>query len=87
MSDFQTYENCQELSDNFYLNWQVRGDEMHLQFVGNLDRDGGYLAFGRSGSDSASEMIGADVMVAHWVNDNGVVDDYMLTEKAQVLHN
>ena len=50
-------------------------------------RGGGYMSFGQSGSDTASEMTGADVFVAFW-SERGdpTVVDYKLTAKAQVLY-
>ena len=42
------------------------------------------MAFGRSGSDTASEMVGADVFVAFWDGNEAKVVDYFLTAKVQV---
>ena len=47
-------------------------------------RGGGYMAFGQSGSDTASEMTGADVFVAFWDRGDPMAVDYKLTSRAQV---
>ena len=43
-----------------------------------------YMAFGISGSNTSTNMVGADVVVT-WINDDGVnAIDYYLTERQQV---
>ena len=45
------------------------------------------MSFGRSGDDSRTEMIGADVVVA-WVGQDGIANavDYYLNQRQQVCH-
>ena len=49
-----------------------------------LDTDNGYMAFGLSGNEKESKMIGADVMVAFM--DNGMVklEDYTINQYSLV---
>ena len=44
------------------------------------------MAFGRSGSDSGTDMNGADVFVAYYDNDQVQVVDYYITAKSQVVN-
>jgi DOMON domain len=56
--------NCEPLTDNFQVRWQVDGENLNVELVG-LDIDEGmYLAFGLSGNDNETIMIGADAVVA-----------------------
>lgn len=43
-----------------------------------------YMAFGLSGSDSSSQMEGADVTVAYMDGTRGYATDYNITAKAPV---
>lgn len=50
------------------------------------DRSVDYMAFGLSGSESTYSMIGADVVVADWMDGQQPrAIDYHLTSYAQVL--
>ena len=49
-----------------------------------LDGPDAYMAFGRSGSDTATEMNGADVFVAYYRNDEVKVVDHHFTAESQV---
>ena len=43
-----------------------------------------YMAFGLSGSDTANQMVGADVTVAYYASIEPVAEDYYLSQQAQV---
>lgn len=43
-----------------------------------------YMAFGLSGSDSSSQMEGADVTIAYMDGTRGYATDYNITAKAPV---
>ncbi len=72
--------------DNTYqVHWTVMGDMIDVELRGRVE-PGSYLAFGLSGSDSASAMVGADVAVG-WIDKDtgeGMVEDYYLTAYEQV---
>ena len=52
-----------------------------MWFVFPIDQ---YMAFGISGSNTSTDMVGADVVVT-WINDDGPsAIDYYLTERQQV---
>ncbi|KAB7495687.1 Protein Skeletor, partial [Armadillidium nasatum] len=82
----QTKLNCEVLHDDlaFEVRWAVAGDSIVMQLVGKVD-DGEYMAFGISGSDTRSAMVGGDVTVA-WldqVTGSGEAVDYILNAKSQ----
>ena len=56
-------------------------DHVILAFMFTIDQ---YMAFGISGSDTSTNMVGADVVVT-WINDGGPsAVDYYLTDRQQV---
>ncbi|XP_063233288.1 protein Skeletor, isoforms D/E-like [Bacillus rossius redtenbacheri] len=82
----QSKLNCEVLHDDLALEvrWAVAGDSIVMQLVGRLAA-GEYMAFGPSGEDLASRMIGGDVVVA-WVDHaslKGYAVDYLLDAKSQ----
>ncbi|XP_068084801.1 protein Skeletor, isoforms D/E-like [Anabrus simplex] len=82
----QSKLNCEVLQDEkaFEVRWAVAGDSVVFQLVGKVD-EGDYMAFGLSGDNSSSAMIGGDVVVA-WINHTtlaGSADDYHLADKSQ----
>jgi hypothetical protein len=55
--------NCEPLTDDFQVRWQVDGDDLHVELVGRID-DGTYMSFGISGRPQTDTwMIGADAVV------------------------
>jgi hypothetical protein len=56
--------NCKQLHKNLQISWEVFGPAITMQLSGQVDEDD-YMAFGISGSDKKSQMIGADVVVAY----------------------
>jgi hypothetical protein len=48
------------------------------------DADAGYMSFGVGGDDQNAAMVGGDVAVAYFNNDQPMVDDYYLQSKALV---
>lgn len=75
--------NCEPLSAFVNLWWQVVGDEAIFEVEAAVDA-GTWVAFGISGSDTARQMIGADVAVTSLDDQgNARVADYFLTAKSQ----
>ncbi|XP_071947157.1 protein Skeletor, isoforms B/C-like isoform X2 [Antedon mediterranea] len=75
-------ENCEELSDTFQVFWQVTGQSIDIELKGVVDTDT-YMAFGLSGSDSMTSMVGSDVTVAWFDGTQGRAVDYNLNAYAQ----
>ncbi|XP_072014296.1 uncharacterized protein [Amphiura filiformis] len=82
-------QQCEVLSDDkFHVTWQIDPIQQAVDIT--LDarvEPGTYMAFGLSGSDSSSAMIGSDVAVA-WIDSqslNGIVQDYYLESRQQCL--
>ncbi|UYV60884.1 hypothetical protein LAZ67_1002667 [Cordylochernes scorpioides] len=78
-------DNCEEVfPDKLQVSWKMTNDHLYVQLEGKLE-DNEYMAFGRSGNDERAQMIGADVVVAFFDKDLGVVRvvDYFLTNKGQ----
>ncbi|XP_018574993.1 protein Skeletor, isoforms B/C-like, partial [Anoplophora glabripennis] len=82
----QSKLNCEVLYDDlaFEVRWAIAGESIVVQLVAKLD-NGDYMAFGVSGDNARSVMIGGDVVVA-WVDKEtlkGFAEDYYLADKAQ----
>ncbi|KAJ8709907.1 hypothetical protein PYW08_009911 [Mythimna loreyi] len=78
--------NCEVLHDElaFEVRWAVAGDSIVLQLVAKLE-DGEYMAFGPSGDNAKTQMVGGDPAVA-WVDKRtlkGFAEDYYLDAKSQ----
>lgn len=67
--------NCRQLHKNLQLSWEVFGPAVTMQLSGQVDIDD-YMAFGISGSDKKSQMIGADVAVTYIDGHLGQAVDY-----------
>ncbi|XP_066138270.1 protein Skeletor, isoforms B/C [Euwallacea fornicatus] len=70
--------NCLQLHKNFQVSWEIFGPAITIQLAGMVDEDE-YLAFGISGSNERSQMIGADVAVAYINGYQGFATDYNIT--------
>ncbi|KAH9632939.1 hypothetical protein HF086_002761 [Spodoptera exigua] len=82
----QSKLNCEVLYDElaFEVRWAVAGDSIVLQLVAKLE-DGEYMAFGVSGDNQKTQMVGGDPTVA-WVDKRtlkGYAEDYYLDAKSQ----
>uniref|UniRef100_A0A2H1W7M3 SFRICE_013523 n=1 Tax=Spodoptera frugiperda TaxID=7108 RepID=A0A2H1W7M3_SPOFR len=82
----QSKLNCEVLYDElaFEVRWAVAGDSIVLQLVAKLE-DGEYMAFGVSGDNQKTQMVGGDPAVA-WVDKRtlkGYAEDYYLDAKSQ----
>lgn len=67
--------NCRQLHKNLQLSWEVFGPAVTMQLSGQIEVDD-YMAFGISGSDTKSQMLGADVAVTHIDGHLGYAIDY-----------
>lgn len=84
-------DNCVVLSDGqFHLSWTLYPNEnkIMMQFIGIVEMSE-YLAFGISGSDTSTSMIGSDVTVVYIdSNDNQPkAEDYYLNAYSQCTPN
>ena len=73
--------NCEMLHNNFIISWSVFAPSITIQLSG-LIGDNEYMAFGVSGKDGVSQMVGSDVAVAYDDGYLGYVDDYNITSKS-----
>ncbi|XP_070540793.1 protein Skeletor, isoforms B/C-like isoform X1 [Ptychodera flava] len=62
MQPEEVYENCEVMNDRYHVSWTLGDDYIDFELSGQVDIDE-YMAFGISGSDSTTAMIGADVTV------------------------
>lgn len=60
------------------MSWEIFGPQITIQLAGQVAEDE-YLSFGLSGSDTKSQMIGADVAVAYIDGYRGFATDYNIT--------
>ena len=74
--------NCEELTPDFQVRWKVveGGSEIAFELIARIEDDE-YMSFGVSGSATAAEMIGGDVVVADWFNGGARATDYFMESK------
>lgn len=75
--------NCRQLHRDLRVSWEVFGPQITLQLTGQVMEDE-YMSFGLSGSDTSSQMLGADVAVAYIDGARGYATDYNITSLAPV---
>ena len=78
--------NCRELlNGRLQVQWELQGDMVLIQLAARM-REDQYMAFGLSGEQGRSYMIGGDVVVAFHDSDQGIfhVEDYYMSATAQV---
>lgn len=77
----QALPNCRQLHKNLQISWEVFGPAITFQMSGMVDVND-YMSFGISGSDSMSQMLGSDVVVAYIDGHRGYSVDYNITSLA-----
>lgn len=75
--------NCRQLHRDLRVSWEVFGPQITIQLTGQVMEDE-YMSFGLSGSESRSQMLGADVVVAYIDGARGYATDYNITSLAPV---
>lgn len=75
--------NCRQLHKDFRVSWEVFGPQITLQLAGQV-MDDEYMSFGISGSETSSQMLGSDVVVAYIDGARGFATDYNITSLAPV---
>lgn len=65
------------------MSWEIFGPQITIELVGQIDLND-YIAFGLSGSDNSTRMIGSDVSISYMEGHIGHTHDYNLTEKYPV---
>lgn len=75
--------NCVQLHKDFQVSWEIFGPQITIQLAGQVKEDE-YMAFGISGSEERSQMIGADVAIAYVDGYRGFAADYNITALAPV---
>lgn len=75
--------NCRQLHKDFRVSWEVFGPQITFELAGQV-MDDEYMSFGLSGSDTSSQMLGADVAVAYIDGARGYATDYNITSLAPV---
>lgn len=77
--------NCQQLHKDLQVSWEVFGPAITFTLVGQVTEND-YMSFGISGSDSRSQMQGADVVVVYIDGHRGIATDYNITSLAPVKY-
>lgn len=75
--------NCRQLHKDFRVSWEVFGPAITIQLAGQVMEDE-YMSFGLSGSETSSQMLGSDVVVAYIDGARGYATDYNITSLAPV---
>ncbi|XP_072039501.1 protein Skeletor, isoforms B/C-like [Amphiura filiformis] len=89
LNEFGNY-NCEVLKRNqFHVHWRINEEEEEIEVIleGRI-QIGEYLAFGISGSETETTMIGSDVVVGFIepiVQQGGYVTDYYLSSREQCV--
>lgn len=65
------------------MSWEIFGPQITIELVGQIGQND-YLAFGLSGSDNQTQMIGSDVAILYMDGHLGFAYDYNITEKYPV---
>lgn len=73
--------NCRQLHKDLRVSWEVFGPQITIQLAGQV-MDDEYMSFGLSGSETSSQMLGADVVVAYIDGARGYATDYNITSLA-----
>lgn len=60
------------------ISWEIFGAQITIQLAGQVDEDE-YMAFGLSGSNTQSQMLGSDVAIAFVDGHRGFATDYNIT--------
>ncbi|XP_021913275.1 protein Skeletor, isoforms B/C [Zootermopsis nevadensis] len=77
--------NCRQLlNERLQVQWELQGDMVQIQLAARM-REDQYMAFGLSGEQGRSYMIGGDVVVAFYDSERGTfrVEDYYMSATAQ----
>lgn len=76
-----TLPNCRQLHKDLQIAWEVFGPQITFKLSGMVGPND-YMSFGQSGSDSQSQMIGADVVIGYIDEIRGYAVDYNITSLA-----
>ncbi|XP_066581893.1 protein Skeletor, isoforms B/C [Prorops nasuta] len=77
----QTLPNCVQLHKKYKVSWEIFGPQITIQLAAQIGENE-YMAFGLSGSETSSQMEGADVAIAYIDDTRGYATDYNITAKA-----
>jgi len=84
----ERYSNCRQLlSERLQVQWELQRDMVQIQLAARM-REDQYMAFGLSGEQGRSSMVGGDVAVAFYDSSQGLfrVEDYYMSATAQVKY-
>ncbi|KAL0861188.1 hypothetical protein ABMA27_009670 [Loxostege sticticalis] len=72
--------HCKQLHRDYQVSWEKFGNQITIELAAKIDANE-YMGFGISGSDSKSQMLGADVAIAHYdpKMQRGLATDYNIT--------
>lgn len=75
--------NCRQLHRDLSISWEIFGPQITIELAGQIMEDD-YMSFGLSGSETSSQMLGADVAVAYIDGARGYTTDYNISSLAPV---
>lgn len=81
----ETASNCRSfLDDRLQVQWEMKGDTVQIQLAAKM-REDQYMAFGLSGEQGRSTMVGGDIVVAFYDTDQRVfrAEDYYMSATSQ----
>lgn len=71
---------CEQLHRDIQVNWEIFGPQITFELVARIHPND-YIAFGISGSENSSQMIGSDVSLSYLDAHLGYTFDYNITDK------
>lgn len=71
---------CEQLHRDIQLNWEIFGPQITFELVARIQTND-YIAFGISGSDNSSQMLGSDVSLSYLEGHLGFTFDYNITDR------
>ena len=74
--------NCEPLYEDLQVRWKVDGDNLDVELIGRID-ESIYMSFGISGSDTKTDMLGADTIVCDFYQGIYRAIDFYMNSRAQ----
>ena len=75
--------NCETVNKHMNVAWEVMDDHIVVEMMAAIEYKAGYMAFGVSGADDYTAMVGGDVAIASFNDDGSAnVEDYFLQGRA-----
>lgn len=75
--------NCEQLSPDYQVRWQLTAPNINFELVSRLGGEARYMGFGPSGSETTTQMIGSDAVIASRSGTDFSAVDYHMNAQSQ----